>query len=469
MQLRLGKTSMSKVMLITPWNFWFEGKKNRLALDEWRSGPRSLLLLATILRDKDHEVVVVDLARDLAIHDGAVQPCLAGLQAAVANFRPDVVGVTFFSVHCVEVKRITTAVRRQCEQSGLNPLLVAGGIHATVEPGMAVKDLGFDCAFAGEGDIGIIQLAEDVEPSQIPGVVTSPSDWVTRGEIVRDLDTLPFPDWSLCDYRFYDQPSLARTLHRRTRGLDIMASRGCVFQCAFCAFRIQSSHVRFHSARYLVNQMRYMAKEFGTEGFRLVDSSVGNNRKQLREFCELLIAEGLSNRMEWYANVRTDQVNEDLLKLMWRAGCRWLFYGFESGSQRMLDLMHKGTKVEENVEVARLHEKLHFPYMASFIVGYPGETEADLQKTIDLIRQTRPPRCSLNPFTPFPGSPIYDELKARGKLELDGVEAWRRIGWVGGRKSYEGDASYTKISPARLRVLVKELRAVAKSVTRDIE
>jgi len=451
---------MSKVMLVAPWFFYFENKRHRPARREWRSGPSTILLLATILRNKGHEVAVVDLFRDLASFVGAVEPCLANFQDKIANFKPDIIGISFFSLHCLEVQKIVTAARQQCTRSGLSTLLVAGGIHATVEPRMTVETLGFDYAFVGEGDIGIVRLAEGEDPNIIPGIAGPSTAEITQGDPPESLDTLPFPDWSLCDYHYYDQPSLARIGTRETSGLDMTAGRGCPFRCKFCAYPALSP-VRFHSAEYLIAHMQYMLKEFGTRGIYFVDSSIGNNRKLLKIFCESLIAKGIPNQMEWYGNIRADQVNENLLTLMWRAGCRFLFYGFESGSQRMLDLMHKGTKVEDNLKVARLHEKLRFPYLASFVIGYPGETEEDWLKTIAHIRETRPPRCGMNSFTPFPGSPVYDELKQQGRLDLDNMLVWRQVGCI------NNPGCYTGIPRAKRGSLAGALRAAVKGASEE--
>src|SRR3989337_1791764 len=103
-----------------------------------------------------------------------------------------------------------------------------------------------------------------------------------------------------------------------------------------------------------------MAREFSLDAIYFTDSTIGNNRKLIYEFCELMIEHGTAEHQEWYANIRPNQVDEEQLKLMWRAGCRFLFYGFESGSQRVLDLMVKGIDVEANYRAAELHNRLRF-------------------------------------------------------------------------------------------------------------
>lgn len=426
---------MTKVMLVQPWNYHDENVPEHDLSHEWRNGPYSLLLLATILRDCGHQVVVVDMLRDLVVLRGKVEACLNQLSGNIEQFRPDIIGFGFFSIHYLEVREAVSVARQTCTRIGINPIFIAGGIHASIEPKGCLSDLGFDCAFVGEADLGLPRLAEGQKPENVPGIVGSRTQMHIKGEEVRELDSLPFPDWSLCDYRFYATPSFGKIKFRQSRSLDMLMGRGCVYRCAFCAYPALSA-VRFYSAQYLVEQIEYMRRRFSIDGIYFIDSSVGNNRRLLREFCELMIHSGTARRVEWYANMRPNQVNEELLKLMWRAGCRYLLYGFESGSQRILDLMVKRMLVDDNYKVAELHSKLRFPYHASIILGYQGEREEDILKTIQLLHKTRPPVIGINWYVPLPGSPDYIRLKADGTIRTDDPTEWRRIGEVNSSHVY---------------------------------
>jgi radical SAM superfamily enzyme YgiQ (UPF0313 family) len=265
---------------------------------------------------------------------------------------------------------------------------------------------------------------------------------------------LPFPDWSLCDYKFYAYPSFGKIKFRSSRSLDMIMGRGCPYKCTFCAYNALSA-VRFYSAEYLVEQMEYMASEFDIDGVYFTDSTIGNNRRLIREFCELMIQRGTAQHVEWYANIRPNQVNEELLKLMWRAGCRFLFYGFESGSQNVLDLMVKGLPVEANYRAAELHNKLKFPYHASILLGYPGEREEDIFATFEFLRKTQPPIIGINWYVPLPGSPDYDKLKAEGVIVTEDPWEWRRIGEVNGARVY------ADVPESRFRELFAEAERMA--------
>jgi radical SAM superfamily enzyme YgiQ (UPF0313 family) len=426
---------MAKVLLAQPWNYHDEGVREHDLAHEWRNGPYSLLLLATQLRKHGHEVLLVDMIRDLVVLKGDVAQCLQKLDDEVTKFRPDIIGFGFFSIHYFEVKKAVETARRACERARIHPLFVAGGIHASVEPKGTIRELGFDYAFVGEADVGLVELANGTKPAAVKGVVGPLTLTREAAEQVRPLDSLPFPDWSLCDYRFYAYPTFGKLKVRKTRSIDMIMGRGCVYKCAFCAYNALSA-VRFYSAEYLAEQMEYCRREFGVDGIYFTDSTVGNNRKLLRELAEILIRRGTQERVKWYANIRPNQITEEELKLWWAAGCRFLFYGFESGSQRVLDLMVKKCPVEANYKAAELHNKLRFPYHASFLFGYPGEREEDILLTLQMMEKMQAPSSGVNWYVPLPGSPDYDKLKAQGIIKTEDPMEWRRIGEVNSARVY---------------------------------
>ena len=179
-----------------------------------------------------------------------------------------------------------------------------------------------------------------------------------------------------------------------------------------------------------------MMTRFGIHAFYFIDSSIGNNPKLLRDFCDKIIETNLNKSIKWYGNIRVDQVDEELLKLMWEAGCRYLFYGFESGSQRILDLMNKRVRVEDNYRVAELHNKLKFPYNASMIFGYLGEREDDIRKSMKFLRAVLPPSVGINCYVPLPGSPDYYRLLQQGEIHINNPVEWRTIGECNPSKIY---------------------------------
>jgi len=447
---------MATVCLIRPWRYQDQGVREHDLFQQWRNPPYSLVLLGTILQKHGHKVQIVDLERDLVVFKGDLGACMAGLRHQLASIRPDLVGVGFFSVHYVEVEKITQEVRAVARSKGFSPLLVAGGIHATVAPESVLAQepdgLGFDCACLGEGELALCKLADGIKPSKVPGVATLEQPNPELAEIVEDLDSLPFPDWRLIDYAFYATPTVARMKFWQTSSLDSLMGRGCPFQCNFCAYGALSK-VRIHSVEYLLEAMEHSLRY--APGVYFMDSSVGSWKKNLVLFCEEIQRRGLHKKAAWYANMRSDQVDRDLLHLLWNAGCRYLFYGFESGDQTLLDAMHKRNSVANNRNAALLHNDLLFPYNASFIVNYPGDTIESLNKTVAFLEEINPPSASVNWYVPLPGSTDYARLRSQGLLRENDPMAWRRIGEV------NAEHFYAHADETAYRDLVAELEVLA--------
>jgi radical SAM superfamily enzyme YgiQ (UPF0313 family) len=443
---------MARVMLCQPWNFHDENIVHDDLANEWRSAPYSLVMLATLLRSKGHSVRVVDLIERLVTNRGDLDLTLTQFGNEIRTFAPDILGVGFFSIHYLEVQKLVQYVRRICEKARLKTVLIAGGIHASTEPGRTLENLDFDHVFVGEAEVSLSRFCDGDDPISIPGVLTRSHAkrfiplplaesqasaqaskgtlvFANKGEVLHDLDSIPFPDYSLVNHRFYAQPTRAKFRTFTASSLDMIMGRGCVYRCSFCAYNALSS-VRFHSAEYLVDQAQYFAKEFGTDSFYFMDSTIGNNQPLLHQICELMERRGLHRTMKWNGCMRPNQINRPLLTTLTRGGCAHLLYGFESNSDKVLKLMKKDCKVEDNEDAANLHREMDVPYTASMLMGFPGELEEDILRSIDFVKRHKPPVSGFNWYIPLPGSPDYDGLKANGLIDRDDPMEWRKIGEI---------------------------------------
>ncbi len=425
---------MAKIALIQPWNFHDEDRAytaeqlSRI----WRNAPLGLCLLGAEAGKRGHEVEVMDLERELIRHQGNVDATLRAFRERLVRFEPEVVGVGIISVRFQEALRVLEVCGEVRRASGRRFTLVAGNIHVTSEPELTLRSFPeLDAVFVGEADFGLSLLAEGTPLEKIPGVGFLRDGKFRRTPPPPDarLDDLPYPDWRLIDAGFYSAPNSAiHRAKRAYRSLDIVTCRSCVYECRYCVYNMGTP--RWNSPAYVVDYLEWLVKEFGVDATYFLDSSLGNNRPQLKGICNLMIERGLHEKLAWSANMRANQVNEDLLRLMWDAGCRMLLYGFESGSQRILDAMKKGCSVEANEKAAKLHEKLNFPYQASMIYGYPGETEEDVRLTIGMLQRMQAPVVGINVYVPLPGSQDYVEMRAAGSLPRQDPRYWRMIGEV---------------------------------------
>src|SRR5262249_51184634 len=333
---------MARVMLVQPWNFHDEGVGHEDLINEWRNAPYSIVLLGTMLRDQGHEVRVVDLIERLITNRGNLRRTLDRLGDEIWDFRPDIFGVGFFSIHYIEVLKLVQFARDMCRRAGVRTKFIAGGIHASTEPMRTLRDLDFDYVFVGEAEISLSKFCDGVDPKEIKGVIARetplPAEAASPGgrtiiplevqaagparlgtltfdhkaETLEDLDSLPYPDYSLVNYRFYAQPNRAKFRRFEAKSLDIIMGRGCVYRCAFCAYNALSS-VRFHSAAYLAGEVEYLQANFGIDSFYFMDSTIGNNQPLLYRLCDEFERSGLYRQIRWNGCMRPNQINRPLL------------------------------------------------------------------------------------------------------------------------------------------------------------
>jgi radical SAM superfamily enzyme YgiQ (UPF0313 family) len=438
---------MARVILVQPWNFHDEDVIHDDLMNEWRPAPYSLVLLGTLLRQNGHQVKVIDLIERLVTNKGDLPLTLRQYEDELTQFKPDILGIGFFSIHFVEVHKLVQLSRRICRKAGLPTLFIAGGIHASTEPAHTLAHLDFDYVFIGEAEISLTKFCDGVDPDTIPGVVgrarvtagietraAAPSKMGTlvfphKGETLTDLDRLPFPDYSLVNAGFYSQPNRAKFRTFLARSLDVLMGRGCVYRCSFCAYNALSS-VRFHSAEYLADEVEYLRSDFAVDSFYFMDSTIGNNQPLLHEFCDQMLSRELNSQLRWNGCMRPNQIRRPLLTTLLRSGCWHLFYGFESNSERMLKAMAKDCTIADNEKAATLHRDMAAPYTASMLMGYPSEREEDIFMSIEFIKRHKPPVCGFNWYIPLPGSPDYDQLKAKGLIDREDPMEWRKIGEI---------------------------------------
>ena len=300
---------MARVMLVQPWNFHDEDVVHDDLINEWRNAPYSIVLLGTMLRSQGHQVRVVDLIERLITNGGNLVLTLDHLADEIRAFKPDIFGAGFFSIHYFEVQKLVQFARGVCRRAGMPTVFIAGGIHASTEPMRTLRDLDFDYVFVGEAEISLSKFCDGADPKTIGGVMgreetsgARPSlrDGAvialesnaggralngtltshTKGETLHDIDSLPYPDYSLVNHQFYAQPNRAKFRRFESRSLDIIMGRGCVYRCTFCAYNALSA-VRFHSAEYLAGEVEYLQATCGIDSFYFMDSTIGNNRPLL--------------------------------------------------------------------------------------------------------------------------------------------------------------------------------------------
>jgi radical SAM superfamily enzyme YgiQ (UPF0313 family) len=217
---------------------------------------------------------------------------------------------------------------------------------------------------------------------------------------IAKLDDIPLPAYHLIDFTDYDN---AR----------IITTRGCSYRCSFCdVTALWGNRSVYRGITNVIDEMEWLRDTYGISYIGIVDDTFVLNRKRVLEFCSELIAR--DTRIKWGCFGRINLMDEELIKQMSRAGCRAIFYGIDSGSQKILDETLKRVKVEDIYRVVKLSAKYFDQIEASFIWGYPTETFEDFTETLNLaasLSEFAPKvNVQMHMLSPLPASPIYREF-----------------------------------------------------------
>jgi radical SAM superfamily enzyme YgiQ (UPF0313 family) len=310
---------------------------------------------------------------------------------------------------------LTVRVAESLKKLRPNATIVFGGPQASVVDVATLSAFPFvDLVLRGEAEISlpllIAELANEVHLDRVAGLTYREGSQVRRNgnaPVIADLDALPSPAYHL-----------SRCLEGATIAY-LELGRGCPFSCTFCStndfFR---RNFRLRSPARVLREMRDIAEKHSIKHFDLVHDMFTVDKRRVTEFCEAMIAS--SEGFTWSCSARTDCVDESLLELMSRSGCRGVFFGVEAGSRRMQKVIDKHLDPQRAEEIIDIAEKLGMSTIVSLITGFPEETWEDVRETLRIfMHSARCPKSGpqLNILAPLAGTPIFSTYKEQLVLE----------------------------------------------------
>jgi len=326
--------------------------------------------------------------------------------------RPDIVGI-YISTPMYDN---ALSIAQIAKQMGM--YVVAGGPHATICPDSLIHHV--DVVALGEGEETmrqIIQIFPSNDMSKIKGIWYKENAYIRKNplrEPLYNLDSLQFPALDLVDMERYTRHwHYLDSLSPRLKGINVIASRGCSFNCSFCqpALRMLFGNgIRYKSPEYLVREIFYYMENYKVNCFFFHDDALGENKKWSYMFFDILEKENI--HITWGCNCRTSGINEQFLRRMYDVGGRCIHLGIESGSQRVLDeIYQKGIRLNRVKEIICIAKKIGLRVGGFFMLGAPGETKSEIFKTIKFAISSSLDEASFSIATPFPGTRLYDMVK----------------------------------------------------------
>ncbi|HCJ42029.1 MAG TPA: hypothetical protein DHV89_11570 [Ruminococcus sp.] len=282
-------------------------------------------------------------------------------------------------------------------------VFIVGGHHATALPNEVSND--FDYVITGEGELAEAELISLLIEGK------KPETKIIKGKCIENLDDAGWIDYTLVDLDKYTRKVKGQ------KSISILTSRGCPYRCEFCNSTLMREYktVRFRSAKDVVSEILYLYHNYNYTSFRIQDDIFSINRKRLTEIANSL--EGYNFSFRCFA--RVDNIDEEILLDFKRMGIFHLSFGVESGSQKILNLMNKGTKVEDIRHSIKLAKEYGMKCRVYLIAGYPGETIETLDETISLIKEVKPDDVSVYPLIPYPGTPLFANPSKYGIVNID--------------------------------------------------
>jgi radical SAM superfamily enzyme YgiQ (UPF0313 family) len=358
------------------------------------------------------------------------------VEKEIKKFNPEVVGVTATTLTVRDAYRVLDL----CRELGIRTVI--GGVHATALPNEAIKHA--DIVVQGEGEIAMLDILKN-----------NIKRGIIQGQPVQNLDDLPVPARHLIDMEFYMlmlNNAMMDYTSSNARPFGMMSSRGCPFQCIFCHNSCRKIPLRFHSAARVIFEIESLVDKYGANALYFWDDNVMSNKPRFRETCKLLIERKLN--ITWGCATRVDAIDLDTLKLAYEAGCRELNFGFESGSQRMLNLMNKKTTVEQNYKAIDLCIEAGIKVRGTVIIGFPTETEEEIRMTQEFIKKAGEKGVNIGVcwLTVFPATELWNMCEENGILKPIETIDWSKFNVM-----HSSDFSpCTNIPIKRLRELFEE-------------
>lgn len=374
--------------------------------------------LATIMLAGGHNVRILDSGKEKLKWNEFAK--------LVKEERYDIIGIQMFTHEVLSVKKHIEIIK----QHSPDTTIICGGAHISGDPEGTMKMLeGLDFGFVGEAETAIKKFMElkKIEYGNhkllmtIPNLVWRKGDKVVINprEFIKELDKIGFPAWHLMPLSDYPV-SPHGTFCKRAPVGALIISRGCPFRCTFCAGKVVTGQtIRYRSVSNVLEEISLLYHRYGAREIHIEDDNFTLKRDYVIDFCNAIIRSGMDLAFALPNGVRLDSLDEEMVKLMEKAGFYSMAVGIESGSDRILALMKKNLSkktIKEKIDLIKKYTRINLT--GFFLMGYPGETEGEILETIDFAKSLKLDKASFMFLMPLPGSELWDLYK-QGKRDID--------------------------------------------------
>lgn len=355
------------------------------------------------------------------------------------------------------------AIIREIKKERPDLKIVIGGEHVTALPEFSMSDCeDVDIACVGEGEATLVDLAASIYKNRDLGEVDSilfrRGGTVVKNaprERIRDVDKL-WPAWDLVPIDTYLDLKLSFGPYRG-RTMPLLTSRGCPFNCTFCSNPVMwgKVHVR-RSPRDVVDEIAYYKEKYSIKCVEFYDLEPIFKKEWIMEFCDLLIKENLNIEFQISGGTRFEFIDEEVVVKLGEAGCRYLAFAPESGSEAVLKRIRKKTDIAKMIRLMKAAIKEGMGTRANFVIGFPDDRRPDIFKTLSLALRLAflgVMDLPIFEFTPYPGSEFFNLMRERGVISNIDDDYFYSLGLnfqLKNRKRYCKDIGPSELTVYRL-------------------
>lgn len=454
-----------RVLLVNP--------RTRLPIETRTTPHLGLAYLAAMSERRGDQVSVFDMDVESVT-----------LEQHLADFPPDIVGITANTPQVKQAWRVARAVKEK-----LDVPVVVGGPHVSALPAESAERPEIDVVVQGEGEATWVHLCETVERvrlgeggswsvlrqalHQVEGITFRDSDGslTTTPEraAIADLDSMPWPAYHLFKKERYTnlQPTVDHVNGQFS--FSILTSRGCPYRCTFCSQSIMPQKWRSRSPESVLAEWKHLVNDLGAQEIGILDDSANIKVKRIHTICNTLIENKL-NHVPWiFVNgIRANLSDEYTLGLMKRAGCKRTAFGVETGDPRILESVDKRLTLDQVRAAFKAAKKVGLETIGFFIIGLPGDTEESMNNTIKFACELDPLVANFSMMTPFPGTRVWELVHSQGGRML--VDDWDDYIFFEGKARYEMDTVTAELTERMWRQAYRRFylrpHRVAKTLVR---
>ena len=375
--------------------------------------PLGIVYLGTVLKDKFHDVNLLD--------HGFQNISLKKMADLILSKNPDIVGLSTLTSSGIAASKLSKYLKNQ------NPdvKIVWGGIHATFNDKKILEKYPFvDYIVRREGEQTFPELIDAIEKERnlkdVAGISFRDDNKVVSTPdrpLIKNLDDLPFPERKLLKSKYTSE---INNIIFSKHFTSVLSSRGCPFSCRFCCCSSFLDRLwRSRSPENVVEELELLESQ-GYKQVLFVDDNLTLNEKRMIKICRMIKRRKIN--IEWFCEGRADQSSYEMLKWMKKAGCRVIYFGVESASDRILKYYNKNLNFSQTVNTVKKARKVGLEIIGTYVIGAPTESEDEIRKTILSPQKLKIDFPQFNIFAATPGTPIWKELSDKGYIKDDDWE-----------------------------------------------